>query len=223
MQIQNQINPHFLYNTLDSIRGKALESGFYEVAEMTAALSMFFRYNISSKENIVPLRDELNNIDNYFKIEQFRFGNRFSLNIDNEDPSTLDCYIPKMTLQPLIENSIFHGLEPRKGGGKIKIIVTRCQNHLAISIVDDGVGMLQDRLIQLQDSLANREALKAGRDSRHSSVGIFNINERIKRLFGTQYGMSILSVENVGTEIELILPIVERPDGIGELIAGCGA
>lgn len=114
LALQNQINPHFLYNTLEGIRSEALIEGIDSVAEMTEALSTFFRYTISSVERLVTLEDELGNIENYYTIQQFRFGDRLDLEIefDMEDPNeVLKIKIPKLTLQPIVENSIFHGIE----------------------------------------------------------------------------------------------------------------
>ena len=108
--LQSQINPHFLYNTLDSIRGEALMAGNENIASMTERLSRFFRYCISNKGNIATIRDEINNILDYFYIQEYRFGDKFHLEIEVDE----ECYsykIPQMTLQPIVENAIFHGLE----------------------------------------------------------------------------------------------------------------
>ena len=111
--LQSQINPHFLYNTLECIRGQALIDDNREIAKMTEALSAFFRYSISKKGNFVTLREELDNINNYMLIQQYRFNNRFTLEImiDEEDKVAYDYLVPKLIIQPVIENAIFHGLE----------------------------------------------------------------------------------------------------------------
>ena len=113
--LQSQINPHFLYNTLDTIRGQAMCDDNIEVANMIETLASFFRYSISRKGNLVTLRDELNNINNYMRIQQYRFNNRFSLEIvvDEEDMQAYDFYVPRLILQPIVENAIVHGLEEK--------------------------------------------------------------------------------------------------------------
>ena len=114
LALQNQINPHFLYNTLESIRGEALIAGLDGVADMTEALAKFFRYTITNIENLVTVQDELDNCETYFLIQKYRFGDRLQLHIDydGEDwEDIMSCKIPKLTLQPILENSIIHGTE----------------------------------------------------------------------------------------------------------------
>ena len=115
--LQSQINPHFLYNVLDSIRGQALSERSVELASMTEALATFFRYSISKKGNMVSLADEMKNVDNYLFIQRFRFGNKIEIIKKIEDEELMNCLIPKLTLQPIVENAIYHGLEHRNYGG----------------------------------------------------------------------------------------------------------
>ena len=122
--LQDQINPHFLYNTLEVIRGEALLNGDRKIADMTASLANYFRYNISRRETFVFLKDELKNSMNYFNIQKNRFGDKISCQIvyhDVEEGQVENCYIPKLLLQPVIENAIYHGLELKMGEGNIKI------------------------------------------------------------------------------------------------------
>ena len=112
--LQSQINPHFLYNTLESIRGQAVLDKTEKIAKMTEALSAFFRYSIGRKGSIVQLTDELKNTDNYMLIQQFRFGEKVSLQKIISDEEALQGYLPKMTIQPIIENAIYHGLEMKE-------------------------------------------------------------------------------------------------------------
>lgn len=124
--LQSQINPHFLYNTLECIRSEALIEGCSSIAKMSKAMGLFFRYSISQKENIVTIQGELDNIRNYCIIQNYRFEDKFvfKIEMEDEDDELLDCLIPKMTLQPLVENAIFHGLEPKAGQGEVKLWVT---------------------------------------------------------------------------------------------------
>jgi len=140
--LQNQINPHFLYNTLDSIRSQALMNGQTEIAAMTERLSRFFRYCISNQEGLVKIQEELNHVYDYYFIQKYRFEDRFDMEIKTEDESIYDLYITKMTLQPLLENAISHGLEriiSRKGLVTINLFMT--DNTVIIKISDHGIGM----------------------------------------------------------------------------------
>ena len=152
LALQNQINPHFLYNTLEGIRSEAILAGMDSVAEMTEALATFFRYTISKVDHLVTLEDELANIENYYVIQQYRFGDRLSLSIEYEDDDEMEslvCMIPKLTLQPIVENSIYHGLEEKIGNGHLSIKISKTQQHLLIIVSDDGVGMEQEKLEEL--------------------------------------------------------------------------
>jgi len=208
--LQSQINPHFLYNTLDSIRGQALEYNIPEIADMTEALSSFFRYNVSKGSDMVPLRDEIRNIQTYFKIQQYRFENRFSLRIDNEDVRVLDYYLPKLTLQPIVENCIFHGLEKKSEHGHIVIKLTMTQTRLLITIIDDGFGISHERLIAIQEILRKGEPTQ----SSSSGIALSNVSERIKLAFGPIYGLFISSQAGVGTEVEITLPLINKLEEI---------
>ena len=146
--LQDQINPHFLYNTLEVIRGEALLNGDRKIADMTASLANYFRYNISRRETFVFLKDELKNSMNYFNIQKNRFGDKISCQIvyhDVEESQVENCYIPKLLLQPVIENAIYHGLELKMGEGNIKIHITAADSSLKINVADDGLGILRDR------------------------------------------------------------------------------
>lgn len=115
LALQNQINPHFLYNTLECIRSEAIINKINTVAKMTEALATFFRYTISDLDKLVPVSAELDNINNYYIIQHYRFGNRLSLKIDmdGDNNKILELYVPKLTLQPVVENAVFHGIEKK--------------------------------------------------------------------------------------------------------------
>ena len=147
LALQNQINPHFLYNTLEGIRSEALIGGLDSVAEMTEALATFFRYTISQVEHLVTLEDELANVENYYYIQQFRFGDKLALSIEYEHdddlshPDILRYRLPKLTLQPIVENSIYHGIERKVGRGCLTIRIGVSDQRMRIRISDDGLGM----------------------------------------------------------------------------------
>lgn len=144
LALQNQINPHFLYNTLESIRSEALTAGLTALADMTEALASFFRYTISKVENLVSVEEELQNCETYFKIQRYRFAERLQLTIqcDSGDREEIyNCRLPKLTMQPILENSIIHGTECKIGTGHLAIHLERVGKLLLIRISDDGVGM----------------------------------------------------------------------------------
>ena len=204
--LQSQINPHFLYNTLDSIRGQALSEGAEDIADMTEALSTFFRYSISNRNHIVTLEEELENIQNYFVIQQFRFNNRFRLSIPPIPPALLEgCRLPKLTLQPILENTILHGMEEKLGPGAITIRVTATDSRTLLTISDDGAGMSEETLLRLQEKLRGDGPVSLQR-ARGSGIALPNVNRRIKLLFGEEYGLRVMSTPGLGTDVEISLP-----------------
>ena len=209
--LQSQINPHFLYNTLESIRGQALLDDNLEIARMVEALAAFFRYSISRKGNLVTLRDELANIDNYMMIQRYRFNNRFSMEIiiDEEDEAAYDFLIPRLIIQPVVENAIFHGLEEKLEEGKVTIEVIVTEQNLIITISDNGTGIESKKLAILNARIHDRNIqLEDGRNSNQRNTGIAlpNIHKRIQLLFGEEYGVNIYSTVGQGTDVEITIP-----------------
>lgn len=210
LALQNQINPHFLYNTLEGIRSEALCSGMDGVAEMTEALATFFRYTISNVDNLVTLEDELSNIENYYIIQQYRFGDRLSMEItyDDDDLDVLNLRLPKLTLQPIVENSIYHGIERKIDKGKLEIKIQTTINRLLITVSDDGLGIGREMLDELNAKLitASIDDIDSKRDKR-GGIAIINVNNRIKLLFGDEFGIHIYSKLGVGTDVVVTLPL----------------
>lgn len=214
LALQNQINPHFLYNTLEGIRGETLNAGLENVAKMAEALATFFRYTISNVENLVTLEDELTNVNNYYIIQRYRFGERLSLNVecDTENEIEIMSYkLPKLTLQPIVENAIYHGIERKIGNGNVNIKIETTATRLIITISDNGIGITEDRLREINDKL-NRTTLEYIKpDSEtHSGIAAVNVNNRIKLLFGEEYGICMYSTSNVGTDVEITLPLIKK-------------
>lgn len=214
LALQNQINPHFLYNSLEGIRGEAITAGLNNVAEMTEALATFFRYTISNMEHLVTIEDELTNIENYYIIQQYRFGERLNLNIEFEcedKTEILKCRLPKLTLQPIVENSIFHGIERKMGRGNVSIKLETTSKRLIITVSDDGLGMEPERLEELNKKLKIQSFDYVKPDSeRKGGIAIINVNNRIKLLFGEEYGINIYSTLNMGTDVEITLPRITK-------------
>lgn len=210
-ELQNQINPHFLYNTLENIRGQAIIDDNNTIAEMTEALSRFFRYNISKDNDIVKLSQELDNIKNYIQIQQYRFKDRFTFHIHNHDDSDLiyRCTIPKMTLQPIVENAIFHGLENKVEKGHIDLHIEVSENRITILVADDGVGMSAEALYNLNMKLNESGKFEWIEEKENSNgIAMENVNNRIRLLYGKDYGIIVSSTPGVGTEVEITLPLV---------------
>ena len=208
--LQSQINPHFLYNTLEVMRGYALTSGVSEVAEMAEALSAMFRYNISNSEDVCTMEDELENTESYFVVQRYRYGDRFDVHylFDRDDKKIMRCLIPKLSIQPIVENSIHHGLEEKLGRGTITIRIYATQNRLIVRISDDGVGIEPSRLKALTESIEQGlEYIVSNSADEKAHVALININQRIKLYFGEEYGLSVSSVFGEGTVMQLTLPL----------------
>lgn len=210
LALQNQINPHFLYNTLESIRGEALIAGLDSVADMTEALAKFFRYTITKVENLVSVEEELDNCETYFGIQKYRFGDRLKLHVeyDEEDQDIImNCRIPKLTLQPVLENSIIHGTELKIGAGNLRIHFELTKDRLLIRISDDGVGMDEQTLARLNHKLGKSLEAFSSPEETKGGIALENVNNRIHLLFGDEYGMHVYSVQGRGTDVEITLPV----------------
>ncbi|MGN8737866.1 sensor histidine kinase [Bilifractor sp. HCP3S3_D3] len=214
-QLQNQINPHFLYNTLENIRARAIIDDNLIVADMTEALSQYFRYNISKGNDIVTLSEELNNIRLYMKIQRFRFADRMSFQLFIHDDGGIadHCQIPKMTLQPIVENAIFHGLENKREKGTVTIHVEFTDAHVVIWVTDDGVGMSPLQLKNLRISLSRNPLYSVYTHRGGGGIALKNVNNRLKLLYGNECGIVVNSTEGVGTQVRLEIPLILK-DGI---------
>ena len=238
--LQSQINPHFLYNTLDMIGWLSYQNKTDEINSVVYALARFyklslFRYSISNKENIVTIRDELRNIENYFLIQSYRFENKFALEINVEDDreEVGNYLIPKLSLQPIVENAIFHGLETKAENGKVTIRIYTTDQELVVVISDNGTGIDWDTLVSMRQALEQTEERResgddgsthgetAGMDAhgtdrngkRGNGIALSNVNQRIQLAFGNRYGLRLYSTTGIGTDVEIWLPKkVDRND-----------
>lgn len=214
LALQNQINPHFLYNTLEGIRSEALCAGMDGVADMTEALGTFFRYTISNVDHLVTLEDELSNIQNYYIIQQYRFGDRLNVSVEYEEEDekeVLMLRLPKLTLQPIVENSIYHGIERKVGKGNLRIKIQTTADRLILVISDDGLGIEKEQL-----DILNRKLRSTCLDDvaqlkgKQGGIAVVNVNNRIKLLFGDEYGVHFYSTVGVGTDVTITLPKVKE-------------
>lgn len=211
LALQNQINPHFLYNTLDAIRSDALVAGMTEIANITEALSKFFRYTITNLEQMVILRDEIENVKKYFIIQKYRFGENLNLelNIADDPERFMRVKCPKLFLQPLVENAIFHGLEPMEKGGTVTISIDSSGSDMLVRVSDNGIGIPENTLINLNKALNSTSPANSVSNisSKKSGIALQNVCRRIKLLFGEKYGLHISSIPGVGTVAEIRLPL----------------
>ncbi|HVZ22458.1 MAG TPA: histidine kinase [Vicinamibacterales bacterium] len=194
--LANQINPHFLFNTLTSI--SSLIRTQPETARMLITkLSGLLRRLLRSTDHFVTLREEIDAIDEYLHIETVRFGPQ--LRVEKRiHPDTLDVIVPSLILQPLVENSIKHGLSPKVGGGRITITSVLHKGHAVIEVVDDGLGMTEDRL---------EHALGGG-------IGLSNVNERLRTIYGAHYALRLASVPGQGTSVSIEIPETAIPERV---------
>ena len=211
--MQSQIQPHFLYNALDSIRGLALDEGAYRTADMAESLSVLYRSSIDKSSDLLTLDQELRGIDNYIKIQQYRFGNRFQVqkHISPEVQNMLFRYrLPKLTLQPIIENAIYHGIDAKSRDGEITISIYATQSRLLIDIADNGQGMDDHTLLTLNQSFVENKLVRQSAFSTDTKGGValINVNARLRFLFGDDYGLSIYSTLGVGTIVQIVLPLL---------------
>lgn len=197
--LQSQINPHFLYNTLDIIVWMIENEQKQEAVKIVTALARFFRISLSKGKSIIPVRDELEHVRNYLMIQQMRFKNKFVYRIEaGED--VMDLVSLKLMLQPLVENAIYHGMEFMDGDGEILVKVYKEAGDLWFRISDNGLGMTSGQVQSLLDE-ENHVSSKRG-----SGIGVKNVNERIKLYFGEDYGLTIWSEPDEGTIISIRLP-----------------
>ena len=201
--LQAQINPHFLYNTLDSIQWMCEQGKNDDAIRMVGALARLFRISISRGHELITIRDELRHAESYMLIQSYRYKNRFEYEFD-VDSSVENCLCNKITVQPLIENAIYHGIEPLVDKGKITITVRRDGEDVLIEVADNGVGMTEEQC----ESILRKER------SDSSGIGIKNVNDRLRIYFGDKYGISVKSELDCGTTITVRIPqIWKEPDG----------
>ncbi len=212
LALQNQINPHFLYNTLEAIRSEAVIGGLDTVADMSETLANFFRYTISNTFDLVTLADEIKNVQNYFTIQKFRFGDRINLVVEIPADEPLRFYrLPKLILQPIVENAIIHGLEDKIGGGQILIKARTTSNKFCITVEDNGRGIEYNKLIDINRHLGT-QTRSDRQPEKHSSIAIYNVNDRLQLLYGQQYGLTYFSIPQIGTTVEIVLPKIPEDE-----------
>jgi two-component system sensor histidine kinase YesM len=202
--LQQQINPHFLYNTLESIKWMAYKKGDRKVCDMAAALGSFFRGAVSNKKELVTFGEELDHLENYIYIQKIRYNNKFSIQIDFE-PSVKELLTVKLVLQPLVENSIIHGLEPMESTGAILIEGKNSGGTVGVTVKDNGSGMGPDELAVLRKRITGEIPEAAG-----SSIGLNNVYRRIQLYFSGRCSFEIDSSPGQGTTVTMEIPAIKN-------------
>jgi two-component system sensor histidine kinase YesM len=205
--LQAQINPHFLYNTLDSIAILAESQREEDVVNMVTSLSTFFRNSLNRGEDIISLRAELIQAKSYLEIQQIRYSDilTYSISLPEE---IQDVTVPKLILQPLIENALYHGIKNRRGRGVIQITGEKQNDDILLQVRDNGAGMTEEQLQRLQAGVY---------EEHHSGLGLKNVHQRIRLYCGEPYGLTFESKQGIGTTVTVLLPSrgVKAPDQEG--------
>ncbi|MGI6403387.1 MAG: sensor histidine kinase [Oscillospiraceae bacterium] len=202
--LQAQINPHFLYNTLDSIKWMAVMQNANNIAEMSTSLIHLLKYNLAQPDANTTLQDEVESVKNYVRIQKFRYSDNFDLTT-RLDPETLHCKVLRFMLQPLVENSILHGFDNLDARYQISIASFFSDDCLHIKVIDNGSGMNPEQTRQINEGWDKGTRF-------NKNIGIQNIRERIQLHFGKEYGLTYSSEPYVGTIAELILPVIPGDD-----------
>ena len=200
--LQSQINPHFLYYTLDIIVWMIENEQKTEAVKVVTALARFFRISLSRGKSLITVKDELEHVRNYLMIQQMRFKNKFTYTIESDD-EVLELASLKLMLQPLVENAIYHGMEFKDGDGIIEIKAEQKEDGLWFTVLDNGLGMTEE---QVENLLTDHAHVSS---KRGSGIGVKNVNERIRLYFGNEYGLYIESEPDEGTTIRIHLPAVD--------------
>ncbi len=198
----SQVNPHFLFNSLNTIARLAQVENAFKTQDIVYSLAELLRYSLKNADKVVRLRDELKYIKNYLLIQETRFSDRLKNAFDIEE-YVLNAKLPSMTLQPIVENAIVHGIEPKNGGGVLRIRAGKDQDKVFIEVSDTGIGIPSSKIDKI---LREKKEKSSGQ---MSGLGIYNVQQRIRYLYGEEYGLSIKSKPNYGTDVMISLPYLE--------------
>jgi two-component system sensor histidine kinase YesM len=196
-----QINPHFLYNTLDTIYWVSRIEKAFETSKLIEALAKLFRLSLNGGKDLILLKNEIEHLNNYLVIQKKRYGDAIKFSIDIEE-DLLDCEVLKLVLQPLVENAIVHGIDKKEGKGTINVVVKKNNKNIIYEIVDDGIGIDIDEAYDLLKNIGDS----------NKGMGIKNVNDRLKLYFGDQYGLQFFRAEGGGTKVIVALPCIKSPE-----------
>lgn len=218
--LQAHIQPHFLYNTLDTIQWLARKDGAYEATEVVESLSRLFRIGLSRGKEMIPLSNEMEHIRSYLSIQKTRYKDKLNYEIDSQ-PELMNLFVLKLILQPIVENAIYHGIKERRGPGFISITARKADGMIVFTIEDNGAGMSEEKLELLRRQLEQSGSTdRKGQSQEESKVkgvvpksyGLRNVHERIRLSYGPPYGISITSREKEGTTVTIRHPIIDREE-----------
>ncbi|MDD6570979.1 MAG: sensor histidine kinase, partial [Thermoflexaceae bacterium] len=200
--LQSQINPHFLYNTLDSIVWMIEGERYEEAIFMITQLASLFRISLSKGKNVISIEDELTHAENYMNIQKVRYKNKFQVKYEIDD-SIRKCCTVKLVIQPILENAIYYGMESMDGDGLITVKGYEENGKIFIHVIDNGLGMSREQAAGLLEEKKHFTPKKKG-----SGVGLLNVHQRIRLRFGEQYGLTIKSYPDEGTDVVICLPMI---------------
>ncbi|WP_123042775.1 cache domain-containing sensor histidine kinase [Cohnella candidum] len=207
--LKAQINPHFLYNTLETISSLAKIHGIRDISKMTTSLSHIFRYSITGDEDIVPLGAEIRSAEQYLQIIKIRYGERMSFHVDVPE-SLRSCRVLKLILQPLLENAVQHGIERKIAPGTVRIFAVKEDDKLRLSVQDDGEGMDEHALAELTKRLSDSAELQ---EPKTHGIGLLNVKERLELVYQNQASLHISSKLGQGTTVTMTFPVERNAEG----------
>lgn len=208
--LQEQIKPHFLYNTLDTISWMARDYDAEDIVRLVDALTNMFRIGLSHGKDIITVKEEITHVSNYLYIQKIRYKDKLNYVI-HVDESLYAIEVPKLILQPLVENAIYHGVKAKRGGGTITITGVPEGENLVFTVQDNGAGMPQEKVEELNRRMSERSVL-----DEKKSFGLFYIRERIQLCYGTGYGVHVESALGEGTRVTITLPLYQKPKKFDE-------
>lgn len=208
--LQEQIKPHFLYNTLDTISWMARDYDAEDIVRLVDALTNMFRIGLSHGKDIITVKEEITHVSNYLYIQKIRYKDKLNYVI-HVDESLYAIEVPKLILQPLVENAIYHGVKAKRGGGTITITGVPEGENLVFTVQDDGAGMLQEKVEELNRRMSERSVL-----DEKKSFDLFYIRERIQLCYGKGYGVHVESTLGEGTRVTITLPLYQKPKKFDE-------
>jgi two-component system sensor histidine kinase YesM len=219
--LQAQINPHFLFNTLENINWMAQLNGVPEISDTVSALAKLIDGSIGRGDRMIAFREELEYIENYMTILKNRYENKLEV-IKTLDEELMDIRIPRLLIQPLVENAVKHGVEKSRRNGVIKLDAYRKEGHVVFQVTDNGIGMTPEELEALNLRLQEDALINEGNSSGagRKSIGLENVNRRLKLLYGSSYGVEIESSYDEYTKVIVRIPVDLKPEGDNNDVQG---
>ncbi len=210
ISLQAQINPHFLFNTLQAIDSIAITNGVMEISKICQKLGSMFRYNINiNLHETSMLKDEIENVSNYIYIMKLRFRNQFDIFYDIPD-ELMNCRILRFILQPIVENSLSHGFKSKEKMGTVEVSAEISNGKIMLTVADDGEGIDTETLNSIRDELEMNEIHIQSKSKASDNIGLLNVHLRLRLTYGKDYGLQVFSQMNVGTEVIMWLPLFDE-------------